>query len=72
MTVYARRAADVDLLARLRRMVENALPWYSPEDERKHRAYTADLERRGKTAIDSIEQIRQDYLKAGNRAARRR
>lgn len=70
MSALARRAADVSVGARIRRWVENVLPWYSPEEERKHRAYTADLEERGARAISGAEQVRKDYLKAAGRLRR--
>lgn len=70
MTALARRAADVDFWARFRRWVEDVLPWYDPKVEREHRAYTADLQKRGAAAIRSAEQVREDYRKAGNRMTR--
>lgn len=70
MTVPARRVADVSFTARIRRWVEEVLPWYSPEAERRNRAYTADLEKRSKAAIISAQQVAEAYRKASERVKR--
>lgn len=64
MNAQARRMADVSWLARLRRWVEDTLPWYSPEAEREHRAYTADLEERATRSIRSADTVRRAYLES--------
>lgn len=60
----------MSVTARIRRLVENALPWYDPAEERKHRADTAVLEARLNRAQPLVESIRSDYAAMGRRFGR--
>ena len=71
MSALARRRADVDLIARIHRMIENALPWYHPDEERKIRQTSAELDARLNRAMPTVESIRRDYAEMSKRLARR-
>lgn len=69
MTV-ARRAADVSVRARFRRVVENLLPWFDPVVERERREYIVRLAAREKVASSRAAVVREAYRRASDRLER--
>lgn len=59
------------MLARFRRLIETALPWFDVEAERQARVHTQELESRLTKAIPKVEQIRADYRAMDRRIHRR-
>lgn len=61
----------MNFLARLHRMIENALPWYNPERERTILHQSEELDARLERALPTVESIRRDYAAMSKRLNRR-